>query len=360
MSGKDSGKKEGGRKPGVSLDYVVLGVVALAFLLAGLGIGSILFKSPSPSPTPSSPAQEPVTLSREEISEMVKDWYAQMGAQDINVLSVGINEEDGVKKVDYTVEFKVENTYYKVRGTMYLKGDILTPIYLDKNGVKPYKREEILEMKEIPQQVPKSDKPEVKLYIMSFCPYGNIAEQAMEPAIKLLGDKMDFEPVYIYYGKNWCDRIQSEGKEVNGEEYCSMHDKSGNLFETEQDIREKCIYQLYGAEKWAEYVKAVDSNCSPRDINTCWRIEGLDINYDAVQECSDANWEDIMARDIELTTENGVSGSPTLIINGVIYRGERTPQAYLDAICEAFTNPPEECNQQITGEQPSAPQGSCG
>ena len=41
--------------------------------------------------------------------------------------------------------------------------------------------------------VPKSDKPSVELYVFTYCPYGTQAEKGIIPAVKLLGDKIDFK-----------------------------------------------------------------------------------------------------------------------------------------------------------------------
>ncbi|MCX6777555.1 MAG: hypothetical protein NT157_01590, partial [Candidatus Micrarchaeota archaeon] len=41
------------------------------------------------------------------------------------------------------------------------------------------------------QTIPKTDNPEVYLYTMAYCPYGNQAEDAMAPVVKLLGSKVE-------------------------------------------------------------------------------------------------------------------------------------------------------------------------
>ena len=41
------------------------------------------------------------------------------------------------------------------------------------------------------QEITKTDKPNVELFVMSFCPYGVQAETAMKPVVDLLGDSAD-------------------------------------------------------------------------------------------------------------------------------------------------------------------------
>jgi len=61
-----------------------------------------------------------------------------------------------------------------------------------------------------------------------------------------------------------------------------------------------------------------------------------------------------------------------LVINGIVVQPQsRSPQAYLKAICEAFKNPPAECQKVLpdksydpgfgwTQSGKPAPAGSCG
>ncbi len=42
-----------------------------------------------------------------------------------------------------------------------------------------------------------------------------------------------------------------------------------------------------------------------------------------------------------------------MIINGKVYSGSRSPEDYKEAICSGFTNPPSECNQNLTTEAAS-------
>jgi hypothetical protein len=82
------------------------------------------------------------------------------------------------------------------------------------------------------------NKPQIDFFIMSYCPYGNQAEIAIEPVFQLLGDKVDFNPhyvVYANYGGGGTDYCMDNGN------YCSMH----GIQELHQDIR-KQREQVYG------------------------------------------------------------------------------------------------------------------
>jgi protein-disulfide isomerase len=55
----------------------------------------------------------------------------------------------------------------------------------------------------------------------------------------------------------------------------------------------------------------------------------------------------------------GVSASPTLVINGQVYSGDRTPEAYKQAICARFETPPAECATTLSS-QAGTSSGGCG
>ena len=192
---------------------------------------------------------------------------------------------------------------------------------------------------------PKTEKPKVELYIMSFCPFGNQAEQLMKPVVELLGNTIDFEPVYIVSGEqgNW-------------------HSLHGDA-ELRQDVREKIIYNLYGPKTWVEYVYKVDNECSMDNIDDCWKTvaEDMGLNISAIEEQYNQSFDEILQNEAEKVSANGVTGSPTLIINGKRYNDSvlgRSSKGYKDAICSAFTTQPNECNESIENVNVNS-QGQC-
>ncbi|MFQ6057203.1 MAG: hypothetical protein ACE5J3_14625, partial [Methanosarcinales archaeon] len=58
--------------------------------------------------------------------------------------------------------------------------------------------------------------------------------------------------------------------------------------------------------------------------------------------------------DAELSQKYGVRGSPTFVGNGKTISVTRSANGIKEAVCSAFNNPPEECNQNLstTAEQP--------
>ncbi len=94
-----------------------------------------------------------------------------------------VTESGGVYVVNISIGKKDFISYVTKDGIMLFTG-----------GIKMDK----VKKQESPRQepsstTPKSDKPEVELFIMSHCPYGTQAEKGILSAVKTLGDEIDFK-----------------------------------------------------------------------------------------------------------------------------------------------------------------------
>lgn len=201
--------------------------------------------------------------------------------------------------------------------------------------------------------VTKTAKPEIKFFVMSFCPYGQQAEAGLKPVAALFGEKAVFEPHYVIYEKyagGSADYCIANGS------LCSMH----GIKELNEDIRQICVFK-YFKEKWWAYVDFVNNNCSLQDIDSCWKnaatAAGIDVNK--IEDCQEKEGEALIKAEKELNDEFGVSGSPMVFINNVLYKGGRGPEHYKQAVCAAFITPPSECNQSLSTTA-AASSGGCG
>ena len=203
--------------------------------------------------------------------------------------------------------------------------------------------------------IPKTNKPNVDLFVMAFCPFGNQAEDNIIPVIKLLKDKVNFRLRYIVSksGNNWQ----------------SLHGPQ----ELHEDVREICV-ENDQPDKFLAFVQGVNKDCSPKNADQCWLKVAKKVGLDTtkITDCQKGQTSTLLNKESQLTEkeypvdnpshyqgkeQSTITGSPTLIINGVIYSGGRTGQDYLKAICSAFSTAPKECQTKI--ESNSAPAGSC-
>ncbi len=254
------------------------------------------------------------------------------------------------------VSVEDSNGLYKVT-TSYQGTNI--PVYVDKSGKimfvsTPMMLNETIEQTPAetqPTETPKTDKPAVELFVMAFCPYGVQAEQIMKPVVDLLGSKADIKVRFIAsISGNTSDSVDS------------LHGPT----EAMEDLRQVCINKYYPSKYWS-YLDKIDANCYSvaRDaaaLDTCWKAAATNLSMDVakIDTCSkNSEGLDLLKADEAITSGYGVTGSPTLIINGVTYSGSRTSEAFKAAICSAFNTPPAECGTTVNSTAAAA-QGGCG
>ncbi len=191
-------------------------------------------------------------------------------------------------------------------------------------------------------EVPKSDKPVVELFVFTYCPYGTQAEKGIIPVVKLLGDKIDF-------------KIRQIG---------AMHGE----YEKVEAERQLCIEKEYPA-KYLDYVLDFalnseigacggDATCVGPKINALYTKFG--ISKTKIDSCMASDGLTLYNAELSNAQGQGVSGSPTLIINGVRVNSARDSASYLDVICQAFGDGsvPAECGEQLSSASPSPGFGS--
>ncbi len=202
------------------------------------------------------------------------------------------------------------------------------------------------------------NKPQIDFYVMSYCPYGNQAEEGIEPVYQLLKDKAEFNVHYVYYsnyaggGPNYCldDKDQ----------YCSMH----GIQEVNQNLREQCVDKYMGTSKMFAFMLAMNKKCTSANADTCWEAvaKNLDIDTARVAKCEKEEGLAFAKLDKDLNNILGVQGSPTVFVDGEPYSGSREPAGYGAALCAAFENAPVECDDlSVLGTASApAPAGGCG
>ena len=217
-------------------------------------------------------------------------------------------------------------------------------------------------------EVQKSQKPELKFFVMSFCPYGNQMEDLLRPVFDLLKDKADITPHYIFNkidnldtyckasdGSSQCqayvDDIVKSGntnapfkdvagckkyfndltkecldtnnyvKNSNGTMYSSLHGRQ----EANQDVREICAWnQATDKTQWWNFIANVNKNCTAQNADTCWENQAKSAGYDTakITECFNKEGIDLIEKEFALTTKFNVSGSPTVLVNDVAFPPE--------------------------------------
>ncbi len=268
----------------------------------------------------------------------------------------------------------------------------------------------------------KSQKPELKFFVMSFCPYGNQMEDVLRPVYDLIKDKADITPHYIFdkienldsycksrsgdpsqcplYVQNKyftseaecqktiaqsladCKNESTYIKSEKGIMYGSLHGRQ----EANQDVREICAWNLANDKtQWWDFIANINKNCTSENVDNCWSDQAKAAGFDTakITECFNKEGIDLIEKEIALTTKYNVSGSPTVLINDVAFPPEsaytqdgkgslkignkvatqdryRTPNVIKEALCASFQKSPNECKSELPDLSGQAvPAGGC-
>lgn len=267
--------------------------------------------------------------------------------------------EDNVPEDVVIKDISVESGLYKAM-VEYQGSEI--PVYLTQDGkslaslqVLPSENSE--DSLTQTEEITKTDKPQVEIFVMSFCPYGIQGEKLLKPVYDLLKDNVDFKIRFF---------ATPQGDTI--EEVRSLH---GNL-EAQEDARQVCIDKYYSDDKLWDYVYEIANTCptaynDEETLDSCWKAaaEKIGISVDRINDCYNNEVEMILDRfreDGELVNEYGLSGSESIVVNGVkLYAGDYrwSPDKTKDLICQGFNKAPEECSTDLGSGSEGSVQGSC-
>lgn len=190
--------------------------------------------------------------------------------------------------------------------------------------------------------VPKSSKPKVELFVMSYCPYGLQMEKAFLPAWDLLKNKADISIKYVSYAMHGLKEVQE-----NTRQYCISKEQPSKY-----SAYLNCFFSAGANDgQEANYKKCLTAaGVNESSLDKC--VTKTDKDFGITAKYNDqASWLSGRYPIYPINqTENdkyGVQGSPTLVINGVQSEAGRTPEAVKQAICASFTNAPSECNTTL-------------
>lgn len=319
---------------------LLLAAVIIAIIIAGgIKSGKITW------PKFSSSTEKIKNLTVEEAKVRIDDYINN------NLMQAGtkaeiknVTEENGLYKVELSANGQDVTAYMTKDGTKFF------PSALDMN--KDLKKEAAAAdntgdntQEELAKEIVKSDKPAVELFVMSFCPFGNKAEDTLKPAYDLLKDKVDFSFHYI---------VNADGDIIQ-----SLHGEK----EVAQNEREACVLKNYGKDKWMEFVTYVNANCG--SDGSCWEAGAKNTGLDAakISACVSSEGVNLMKADAQISSDDNATGSPTMFINGVktqeVYKYGNS-EAYKQVICGAFNTAPSECSATLSSETSTTEGGSCG
>jgi len=152
-------------------------------------------------------------------------------------------------------------------------------------------------------------KPEVELFVMSYCPYGVQAEQELLPFFEKYGDTLDFKLRFIVNQK------EASTENASGTlAFTSLHGET----ELIENKRQMVIAELY-PDKLFDYLLCRADHLQEAWVN-CAKEVGLDVGRIAQAIEAEKITLDLVA-EVQRTEQLNIKASPTLVIDGRIIDG---------------------------------------
>ncbi len=279
---------------------------------------------------------------KEAVTNFVNNYLIKGGGKDVKVEIGKISKEEGLIKVNITLQGQDQPIYLTPSGSKIAFQVISLDDYKKEVATQQAAQKKAAEVSE----ENKNDKPQVDIFVMSYCPYGTQFEKGIIPVLRLLKDKIDARIRFVDY---------------------AMHNKK----ELDENVVQYCI-QKNTPDKFYDYLDCFLESGKSKE---CVQKTGIDA--DKLASCSDTtdkqfkvseNFKDKSTWKGQFPTfdidkadnaKYGVQGSPTLIINGQkIQPAGRDAKHLLEAVCGGFKNPPAECQKELSSKAPSSGFGS--
>ncbi|MFH1412419.1 MAG: hypothetical protein ABIG10_00085 [bacterium] len=190
-------------------------------------------------------------------------------------------------------------------------------------------------------QAPKSDRPNIELFVMSHCPYGTQMEKGIIPVVNALYDSIDFELKFVDYAMHAKKELDEQMKE-----YCIQKEQRPkilpylNCFLKDGDT-ERCLNET-----------GIDKN----KMNAC--VAKIDEEY-KISEVFESHegWDTYPPFNIykDDNDKYGVGGSPTLVVNGEVVTSGRDSSSLAKLICGSFNEgkAPAACSNDFSSATPA-------
>lgn len=184
------------------------------------------------------------------------------------------------------------------------------------------------------EDIAKKSVPQMEAFVVSYCPYG-LQMQRVLAEVANSASALQSNIKIMYMGS------------ISGGKIQAMHGDQ----EATENLKQICIREEQPAKFYA-YL-----NCFMKEgkSDECSASAGIDKTK--LQACATDPNKGLKYAQVDFTASDkyGVSGSPTLILNGQRVSeydfGGRTAQSVKTLLCCGFNQPPEICSQDISFEQ---------
>jgi hypothetical protein len=283
------------------------------------------------------------TLSADEVKTKAEKFVNENLLQPGSKATISdVKEEYGLYKMSVNLSGgqKVDS-YMTKDGSQFFPQSYAVDTVADKNA--DTKDQQAASNAQQNEDVKKTDKPTVELFVMSHCPYGTQIEKGIIPVVEALGSKINFQ-------LKFCDYAMHGEKEVKEElnQTCIAKEQGGKML-----TYLKCF--LKDETKSDQCMK--EAKIDTGKLKTC--VAKIDKEFNVIKQLNDkSTWVSgqfppfgVYAADNE---KYGIKGSPGMVVNGTtINNSPRDPAGLLASICNAFNKKPGECDKKLSSDTPS-------
>lgn len=277
-----------------------------------------------------------------------KKLYEKLGAWDIKHLPVfvfdsNIEKDEGFKRLQRYLE-KKDDKYLYAKGTWDPTSEICDNSADDTgNGLVDCADPTCQDTKVCRKEI----KKRLDLFVMSQCPYGVKAVDAVEPVLKNFGNsraKIDFNVHFI-------------GNESGGK-FSSLHGQP----EVDENLRQICAQKLYRTGyKYMKYLLCRNKDYRKPDWQSCAKKIGPGAVV-KIKACSEgAQGKKMLSDDFALSNKLEITGSPSWLLNNRFDMNGRDPESIKNSFCEKNAQPG--CKNKLkapAGSKKAPAGGKCG
>ncbi len=282
-------------------------------------------------------------MSNDKIAQKAIDYINNNNLSDTPAAMVSVAGESGIVKIT----IKIGESQFDSYATK--DGKLLFPQAFDMSGNTPDSSSQDATTgsttgktaEEIIAAIQKSDKPVVDAFVVSRCPFGLQMQ-------RMIADAINSVPTLAQYVN-----VKYIG-DVSGSTITSMHGDA----EAQENLRQICIRE----EQPTKYWKYVSCQMKSGDTAGCQTSTG--VSSSQLNACISTPSRGIAyaQKDFDLANQYGVSGSPTLIVNGIetsefasdnspVFGSARSSDEIKTIVCEASNTKPNFCSTQLNTAQ---------
>ncbi|HIP66528.1 MAG TPA: hypothetical protein EYH09_00150 [Candidatus Nanopusillus sp.] len=283
--------------------------------------------------------------SPEKVTKFLSKLYTSAGYTIKNISVSNVGSDKNICWYDVTTYFEMANTTYKSILKVPVVGEYVILRGIDIENDTPLELK--VEKLEALFKPVKTERPKVKLYLMSLCPFGT---RAFEELYKFYSNTkfFDIEPIFIVsstgipLNETTCKEV---GVWYNGKCYTSLHGKEELLI----DIVLYNIYRKHGFDTFSKvYMKFLDVLKKNNNI-TYVQIYDLFKNVLSEEGYNIGDYLDLsILPELEQNTVlKGITASPIIYVNDVRvpYNPLQEPAKVYGAICASTTTEVPECDR---------------